>query len=66
MNNKIIKLSLVGLIGVNLFLILSGIVIPWIISTNKLPIMGITFMVTTILFVIISIIYWIVCKGIMK
>ncbi len=62
MNNKIIKLSLLGLLGVNIFLFLSGIIIPWVLSTNKLPLIAIVFIITTILFFIISMICCVVYK----
>lgn len=62
MNKKIIKLSLIGLAGVNLFLFLSGIVIPWVISTNQLPLMAIVFIVTTIICFIVSIICCVVYR----
>jgi len=57
MNKKIIKLSLLSLLGINLLLIMSGIVIPWIISTDQLPLEGIIFLLTTIFFLIITIFY---------
>lgn len=59
---KIIKLSIIGLIGVNLFLFLSGIAIPWAISTNKLPLSLICIILTTIIFVIVTAICFIVNK----
>jgi hypothetical protein len=62
MNKKIIKLSLLGLAGVNIFLFLSGIVIPWVLSTNKIPLIAIVFLVTTIVTLIVSIICCVVYK----
>ena len=60
MNKKIVKLSLLGLLGVNLFLFLSGIVIPWLVSTNQLPLAGIIFIVTAIIFLAVTIVCFLV------
>lgn len=50
------KLCLIGLVGINLFLILSGLVLPWVISTNKLPLIAIVFTVTMIVCGLVSVI----------
>jgi hypothetical protein len=62
MNKKIVKLFLLGLVGVNLLLLLSGIVIPWVISTNELPLIAIVFIITTIICFIASVIGCIVYR----
>lgn len=56
------KLCLIGLVGVNLFLILSGIVLPWVISTDKLPIIAIVFLITCIVCGFVSVICAIVYR----
>ncbi len=59
---KIIGWACVGLIGINLFLFFSGIAIPWLISTNQVPLAGIFFIITTIIALIVTIICCIINK----
>gem|GEM_PF-5182214 len=56
------KLCFIGLVGVNLFLILSGLVLPWVISTDKLPLIAIVFIVTMMVYGFVSIICAIVYR----
>lgn len=56
MNKKIIKICFIVLVSLNAVLLLTGIVIPWIISTDKLPLTFIVMAVTTIILAIISVV----------
>lgn len=55
MSKKNIFRLLIAFVGVNLFLLLTGVVIPFLISTDDLPITAIVFLITTIIAAIISV-----------
>lgn len=63
--NKIIFRALIILAGINLVLVLTGIVMPYLISTDKLPVVGIVFFITTIAFAVITV-GVIVAKNVME
>lgn len=50
-----LKIVLIAMAAINLFLFLSGIVIPWVVSTDDLPLSGIIFLLSTILCSLITI-----------
>lgn len=50
MNKKIIFWGLIVMLGVNSFLLLSGIIVPWIISNDQIPIAGICLLITSMVF----------------
>lgn len=60
--NDTMKLCLMGIIGVNLFLLLSGIVLPWVISTNQLPLIVIVLFATCLVCGFVSVICAIVYR----
>ncbi len=59
---KVIRNGLIGLAALNLFLLLSGIVIPWILSNDQLPLAGIVFLMTCILVAVVTFLIIIIYK----
>lgn len=53
---KIIKWSLIILTGINVIAVLTGVVFPMIVSTNKVPLSVILLGVTAIVFCLMSIV----------
>lgn len=56
---KNIRYALIILASVNLFLFLTGILIPQLISTDKMPLIGIIFSITCMAVAVVTVIAWV-------
>lgn len=59
---KILKCTFLAVLGINLYLLLTGIVLPKLISTDQLPLAIIVFCVSVMLVGSVSVICWYVNK----
>jgi len=56
MKNKTMECVIAALTCISLLIIISGIILPMIISSDQLPLIGIIFLVTAVIFTLICII----------